>query len=525
MKRNKTLHKDHTLANAFNRLRRFVFSRVFIVIILIIVEIIALLTAVTYISQWFKFLYAALYILGICVVVYLVNKQGNPTYRMYWIIAAAAFPIFGLILYLVFGIARVQPKFRRERLESITKYKPVLARVENDLESLKAKDIDAYKQASYIWNYSYFPIHGHSELTYLNSGEAFYKALLAELEKAQKFIYIEIFIIKEGKMFDDVLEILKRKASQGVDVRIIYDDAGTAMYLPAGYYKRLQKYGIKCQVFNPLRPVLLVTMNNRDHRKVIVIDGITSFTGGMNLADEYINLEQPFGHWKDAGVMMKGEATANMQIMFLQFWQSEDEERIPDSWPVPQPAARTDSDGYILPFSDSPTDNEDIALNTHLNMIWNAKKYVWIMTPYFVVGDDLLGAILQAAKNGIDVRIITPSIPDKWSVLELTRSSYPALLKAGVKVYEYTPGFIHSKVVLTDSQTAIVGSINMDFRSYFLDFEDGVFMYNIDAINDIEKDFKETFSCSRLITLTDCAEVPWWKMAIRAVLRLIAPLI
>lgn len=525
MEQKKDKLSNQLTKNLLNRLRHFIFSRVFFIVIIIIVEIVLMLLVVDYVSRWLVPMYVAMYILGVCIIIYLVNKPGNPTSRMAWIIIAAAFPIFGLVLYLVFGIARVPSKFRREQLASIAKYKPFLDQAENCLDEVKNESETVYRQARYIWDFSYFPMHNNSELVYYSGGETFYKSLLEELRKAEHYIYIEMFIIKYGQMFSGVLDILKEKVTKGVDVRLMYDDAGSAMYIPASFYKKMEALGIKCKSFNKMRPILLVTMNNRDHRKVIVIDGKVGFTGGMNLADEYININPPFGHWKDAGVMVKGSAVMNMEIMFLQFWGQKAPGEMPQLGLDINEQEKIDVPGYLQPFSDSPTDAEDISRNTHLNMIWQAKKCVWIMTPYFVVGDDIIQALTQAAKNGIDVRIITPHIPDKWLVLEMTRSFYEILLKAGVKVYEYTPGFIHSKVIMVDDQTAVVGSINMDFRSYNIDFEDGVFMYQTPAIKDIKADFEQTFKVSQKITLQDSIITSWWRKMLRAVIRLVAPML
>jgi len=517
--------KPHIDYNFLNRLRRFVFSRVFVMSLAIVAELLLLLLLVDYVSRWLLPVYIAMYVLGIVVIIYLINKQGNPSSRQAWIIICAAFPIFGLILFLLFGIERVPHKFRRDQLASISKYKPLLVQTEKDLDDIRSQDEAAYRQARYIWDYSYFPIHGHTSVEYFSSGEAFYKQLLRQLRAATKFIYIETFIIKEGAMFSSILDVLKEKAAQGVVVRFMYDDVGTAMYLPTHYERKLEKLGIKCRPFNPMRPILLVTMNNRDHRKVIIVDGKVGFTGGLNLADEYVNIDSPFGHWKDAGVMIEGEAVGNMEIMFLQLWQSGLDDVLPQIGAAVAPAVALPTEGYVQPFSDSPTDNEDISHSAHLNMIWSAQRFIWMMTPYLVVSDDIIQALSQAAKNGVDVRIITPHIPDKKIVFELTRSFYPALLSAGVKVYEYTPGFIHSKVMLADGRMAIVGSINMDNRSYYTNFEDGVFMYEVPALKEIQADFKQTFAISQAMVLSDCIKVPWWRKAIRAVLRLAAPML
>lgn len=326
-------------------------------------------------------------------------------------------------------------------------------------------------------------------------------------------------------MWNSILEVLERKAAQGVDVRVIYDDFGCLKTLPTGYEKTLRQKGIKCYVFNPFTPMLLIRMNNRDHRKIAIIDGHTAFCGGINLADEYINAYEKHGHWKDASIMLHGDAVYSFTIMFLKAWQfcskkSEDYEKFLPTLHSKRPF---ETDGFVAPYGDNPTDNEPVGENVYLNAISRAKKSVWFKTPYLIIGNELLTALKNAAKSGVDVRIMTPHIADKWYVHNVTQTYYETLISSGVKIYEYTPGFIHSKVMICDGEIATVGTINLDFRSLYHHFECGVWMYKNSAINDIIEDYEKTLEKCERITL-EKTKVSLFKRLLRVFLRLFAPL-
>ena len=335
---------------------------------------------------------------------------------------------------------------------------------------------------------------------------------------------MEYFIISEGEMWDEILKILKKKVEEGVDVRIIYDDLGCARRLPNKYHEKLKAFGIKVQVFNQVFPILSSVLNNRDHRKITVIDGKAAFTGGLNLADEYINKVVRFGYWKDSVLLIKGEAVWSFTIMFLQVWSFYCGENI-DYDKYKFDSLETLDNGYVQVYGDSPYDGELIGESVYMNILNNAKNYVYIYTPYLVIDNELLTSLILAAKSGIDVRIVTPHIEDKWYVHIITKSYYRQLIEAGVKVYEYTPGFIHSKVFLCDDEIATVGTINMDYRSLYFHFECGAYLYKTECIKEIKKDFKETFKVSKSITIEDTRKIKWSNRFLRAIIRLIAPLL
>lgn len=325
-------------------------------------------------------------------------------------------------------------------------------------------------------------------------------------------------------MWNSILNVLARKAKQGVDVRVMYDGTNTFTNLPATYPKYLQRLGIKCRVFAPLRPFLSTHYNNRDHRKILVIDGHTAITGGVNLADEYINRIDRFGHWKDTAIMMKGEAARNFALMFLQLWNSRDRKAEYDSFlDIPITTSNT-TNGYVIPYGDSPTDNENVGESVYLHLLNHAKDYIYISTPYLILDHDLILALRFAAKRGVDVRIVIPHHSDHWYVTPLAKTHYQELLEAGVKVYEYTPGFIHAKMFLCDDSDAVVGTINLDYRSLYWHFECAAYLHKVDAIKDIKEDFHDTFSKSELITYEHIKNITFKDKLLGAIFKVIAPL-
>ena len=310
----------------------------------------------------------------------------------------------------------------------------------------------------------------------------------------------------------------------GVEVRVIYDDIGSMFTLPADYSKRLEKEGIKCRVFNRLVPVVSLRQNNRDHRKYMIIDGKVAFTGGINMADEYINAKERFGHWKDSAIRLEGDAVWSMTVSFLSMWDftASQEEQLSVFKPNPAPSGEA---GYVQPYHDCPWDHESVGQTVYLNLINRAKKYVYITTPYLVIDYSITMALTTAAKSGVDVRIITPHIPDKKTVFEVTRAHYKELLSAGVKIYEYEPGFIHSKNFVVDDRYATVGTVNMDYRSMFLHFENGVLLYDTPSVADVKSDFLDTQEKSLEVTYEDCLSVPLYRRMFRGVLRAFATLL
>ena len=418
--------------------------------------------------------------------------------KLIWVILFLMFPLFGIVIYRMFVWNKAPRRHRRYYEQVKNKVKEINKKGAVENSELKEKLGKYYGQFEYIYKTTNLKTYENSKVQFINTGENFYKELLEELKNAKSYIFMEYFIIERGKMWDSILNILKRKVKEGVEVRVMYDDFGTIYKLPNNYPKRLKKFGIKCVKFNSFIPIMSALHNNRDHRKITVIDGRVGFVSGLNIADEYINEVQKFGYWKDTGVKITGEAVKSLLMMFLQLYNVQTQQNeayqlyLKDIKPVK-------SNGFVCPYGDGPRYfyEDYVAENVYLNMINQAEKYIWITTPYLIIDSKLTNALCSAAKRGVDVRIITPRVPDKKIIFRITRSSYKKLQESGVKIFEYEKGFVHSKQVLCDDQLAIVGTINFDYRSLLHHYECGVLMYNVDCLKDIKRDFDYMFTISR----------------------------
>lgn len=474
------------------------------------------LTAHSTRAYWFSVFFAVL------TVIYIVNKRGNPSYKIAWIIFILLFPIFGISIYLLWGGGRVLPYFRRKMRKSEEDYIPHLKESENAHERLKYHDLMHSRQADYLTLESGYPLYNNSEVEYLSPGEAFFPRFLEELEKAQKYIFIEFFIIAEGEMWDAVCEILTRKVSQGVEVKVLFDDFGSIKRQHKNFITRLQKKGIEVAVFNKIKPSLNIFMNNRNHRKIVVIDGLVAATGGLNLADEYINAIERFGYWLDSAVFVTGEAVQSFVGMFCSMWKFTTGKSIDMQSHLT--ANTLQNNCFVLPYCDDPLDERNPAEGIYTQIINTAQKYVYIASPYLIVDSSMISTLRIAAKSGIDVRIVTPHIPDKWYVHPVTQYNYTELLQAGVRIYEYTPGFIHSKLFVSDDAVATVGTVNMDYRSFILHFECGVWMCNTKEVLKIKEQFEKIFDESKEIIYEEWRKEPWYRKLKRAVLNIFSPL-
>lgn len=459
-------------------------------------------------------------VLNMMIVIYILNKNDNPSYKMTWIIFILGIPLVGGITYLMFGGRKV-PRDIRTGIKELNNGQAILIQEKAVMDSIHEKEY--LRQARYLYDNTGFPIYKNTKVTYLSSGEAKFEALVNALKSAEKFILLEYFIIKEGYVWSTIKEILVSKVKEGVDVKLIYDDAGSKS-LPYEFLEDCRALGIKAFAFNPLRPILAIYMNNRDHRKIAVVDGRIGFIGGMNLADEYINRISPFGHWKDVAVQFEGEAVYSLSLMFLQFYDHVSKEISDYSWYYGNPK-KYENVGYVQNFSDSPTDEEPVSQFTHLNLINSASSYIYIMTPYLVIGYEIMIALVNAAKSGVDVRIMVPHIPDKKYVFSVTRSNYEYLTQNGVRIYEYLPGFLHAKVMVADDRVAIVGTTNLDFRSYFLHFECGSLIIDDPSIKDIVDDCKDTLSKCIEITYEESKNVNFMVKLWRAILNMFSTLL
>lgn len=485
-----------------NKLLKKVFSRTVVTALLIVIQVAWLAALLLQLGNSLPAIQTVLRILSLVAILFVIKSDMNPSYKIGWILLIAVLPILGGLMYVIFDNKRPTKNMRemlRAQLEKSAEYLGTQESITGELDG-GAAGLFKYLEGS-----AGYPTAKNTTVRYYRVGEEMYADLLPELEKAEKFIFLEYFIIRPGEMWDGVLEILKRKAAAGVDVRIIYDDMGCIDILPANYNATLEGWGIRTMAFNRFVPAVSLVMNNRDHRKITVIDGKVGFTGGINISDEYINVKERFGHWKDTGLMLKGPGVFNLTLMFLEMWNAfnKDGDRYAEFIPDSFEGCGSADDGYVLSFSDSPLDNESVGESVYTDMLYQAKDYIYITTPYLAIDSELQTALCMAAKRGVDVRMITPGIPDKKLVYRLTRSYYPTLLRAGVKIYEYTPGFIHAKSFVCDDKLCVVGTINMDYRSLYLHFECGTLMYNNPEIKQVRKDDLETMEKCRKVELSD----------------------
>lgn len=505
---------------------KVVYGRTIMIILMLLIQLAVLYIAVIHYQKYSVFFFAGSTIMSIIVVLLIINEEINPMYKLAWIIPVVSIPVFGTLTYLFIRF-QPGPVMMRKNLEQINKSMiPYLTQDEEIRKNIEKEDKDAFNTARYLNATLNYPVYGNTATEYFPVGEKMFRKMLLELEKAEKFIFMEYFIIEDGIMWDAVLEILKNKVKQGVEVRVMYDGTCCFKLLPYSYPEQLKQLGIQAKIFSPIVPILSIHQNNRDHRKILVIDGKIAFTGGINLSDEYINEVERFGHWKDTAVMIKGEAVKSFTCMFLQMWnlgsKSPDKAETYGNYILDVPYKK--QDGYVIPYGDSPVDKENTGEQVYLDILCQAKDYVHIMTPYLIIDNEMMTALKAAAKRGVDIKIIMPHIPDKKYAFNLARSYYVELINAGVKIYEYTPGFVHSKLFISDDVKAVVGSINLDYRSLFLHFECAVYMYRTECIPDIRKDYDETLEKSRLVTKEYYYGIPVGKRIAGRILRLIAPL-
>ena len=502
----------------------FLLNRVFITAIIVLVQVIFFLMEILIWSNYYVPIAAILRLISIAVIIYLIYRPNNPAVKLAWIIPIMLFPLFGGIMYLALGHVVISRKLRNRMQTADKLMRENMPDNESIQQKLQTLDQAAANQSRYISVHSGMQLWENTNTAYYSDGYSCWKQMLIDLDTAEKFIFMEYFIIEEGTMWNEVLKILEKKAAKGVDVRLIYDDFGSVLKLPGHYEQYIESKGIKCVAFNKLIPFMTVVLNNRDHRKIMVIDGKIGYTGGINMADEYINHKKVLGYWKDAGLRLEGEAVWNFTAMFLQMWNIThdiDADHSKYRYNFNNPSGRR---GYVQPFGDTPFDNETLGENVYLNMLGYAKWSFYVFTPYLVTDNEMFTALKLAAKRGVDVRVVTPGIPDKKSVYWLTQSSYQNLIEAGVKIYQFTPGFIHSKCVLCDDRMAVVGTINFDYRSFYHHYECGVFLYCTDAVLQLKKDMEETFDKSELITLEWCKKKFMKLNVVGPILKLFSPL-
>ena len=451
-------------------------------------------------GEYYPYLSLAVRALALAAVVGIYSQSRNSASKTSWIVLILIFPILGLCLYLLVGQPWATYSMRR-RFEHVDQsLEGCLPQDAMLMRRIEREDSAVAGQMRYIQQWGKYPVYENTSVEFHPQGEIAFEALKAELRRAQKFIFMEYHAIELSECFLELEEILAERARAGVEVRLFYDDVGSLTFIGSNFVQRMEALGIHCQVFNPIIPIISAFMNNRDHRKITVIDGKVGFTGGYNLADEYFNVKHPYGHWKDTGVLIRGEAVRSLTVMFLEMWNAVKKRDMDYGAYTAVSCDEMVSDGYVQPYADSPMDDERMGENVYLNMLKNARDYAWITTPYLILDDEMIQELTLAAKRGVDVRIITPGTPDKKVVFQLTRSYYAPLVKGGVRIYEYTPGFLHAKQMLVDGRTAVVGTINLDYRSLYQHFENAVLMHGCSAIEDVRRDFEATFPLCREMT-------------------------
>lgn len=500
--------------------------RTVIVALMLLLQVGLFMATILRFSEYFVYFYLICVLISLFVVLHIISKKSDPGYKIAWIVPILLVPVFGGLIYLLCGGTGVSKRLGQRLEEVEARFSGAMER-DKKAEALAPFGQDAVNQSRYLEEYANCPLYTNTWTRYFPLGDLAFQPMLEELRKAKKYIFLEYFIIEPGVFWDAILEILEQKAREGVDVRVIYDDVGSLYTLPKNYDQVLRAKGIQCHVFNRFVPILSLRLNNRDHRKICVIDGHTAFTGGINLADEYINAKVKYGHWKDCAILLKGEGAWSMAAMFLSMWEyfSGKKEDYDAYRPLAlPPEAEQGKDAWVQPYTDSPLDGEPVGETVYLNLISKAKNYVYLMTPYLIISDSVNTALCSAAKSGVDVRIITPHIPDKKTIFETTRAHYSPLLEAGVRIFEYTPGFVHAKCFAVDDLYATVGTVNMDYRSMFLHFENGVWLCGGPTVLDVKKDILDTLEKSQEVTLEAARNHSFFRLLFRSVLRVFAPL-
>ena len=509
-------------------LSRIIFSRTGFILLLILIQLGIFVITTNLLQNYAMFIHGAITVLSVIVVIYIINSEDNPAFKMTWMLCIVGLPAVGTLFY-IYVKTQGGVRWMGKRLATL--------RIETDSYMLQDMDVvDALRAskpananlAYYLSHHLGFPVYRNTEITYFPLGEDKFRAMIPELEKARKYIFMEYFIVEKGYMWDSILKVLTRKAREGVEVRFMYDGTCAISMLPYDYPSELESRGIRCKMMNPIKPFLSTVQNNRDHRKICVVDRKVAYCGGINLADEYANRIVRFGHWKDNAVRLEGSAAAGFTALFLEIWNC-DEEKQSDNYryyiDASENAAVPDAKGFVIPFGDCPLDNTTVGKRVYLDNLNNAKHYVHIMTPYLVIDSEMYETMRYAAQRGVEVKLIMPHIPDKPYAFWLARTYYRELLEAGIRIYEYTPGFVHAKMSITDGERAVVGTINHDYRSLYLHYECAVYLLDVPEITKMEIDFQDTLKKCEEITLEKCRKFPLYQKAFGKIERILAPLI
>ncbi len=496
-------------------------TRILVSALLLMIQLIFIFYTVYSYSSGSAFAYLGSAFASALTVIIIINRRGNPDHKIAWIVFILIFPIFGITVFLLWGGGRVLPHIRKKMRICESHYLPYL-KIDSDIrDRLKYYDLIHSRQADYLTGETNYPLYDRSNIEFFPSGEEFFADLLCELKNAEKYIYLEFFILAEGVMWEQIHNILKEKAQAGIEVKIIFDDFGSIKRQHKGFITKLRAEGISVSVFNPINPIMNIFMNNRNHRKIVVVDGKTAFTGGVNIGDEYINAIERFGHWLDCAVKIKGEATTSFLAMFCCMWEFTTGKQIDINARIAKFSC--ENDGFVIPYCDGPLNDNNPAEGLYMQILNTAQRYVYIATPYLLIDNSMKSSLCMAAKSGIEIRIITPHIPDKWYVHPATQYNYQELLEAGIRIYEYSPGFIHSKLFVSDDKIATAGSVNMDYRSFVFHFECGAWMCDTHSVHTIKSHFEDVFAVCEEITLEKWKKRPVFTRIKQAILHIFAP--
>lgn len=509
-----------------NKLLKLIYSNKFFAFIMLMIQILIIVMGYLWLDGYSRYISSFTSLVGAVLIIIEINRDENPMFKLTWCILISVIPVFGVLMYIYLHTDFMRRDVAKAHESSRDVINEHMRKGEYGISETDGFDGGERGIIKYLTENGGSPAYKNTSVQYYPLGDDMFKAILEELETAREFILLEFFIINQsGRFWPEILSILRRKVKEGVDVKLMFDGMGCLATLPKKYTEIMAGFGIKCKIFSPVQPLLSTYQNNRDHRKILVIDGKTAFTGGINLADEYANIINRFGHWKDTGVKLKGEAVSGFTAMFFEMWNMSEPcentaEMIEVSKKYPQ-----QSEGLVIPYGDSPNDKEYVGKRVYIYLINRAERYCHIMTPYLVIDDEIFEALKFAAQRGVDVKIMMPHIPDKKMAFRLARTYYPELIKAGIKIYEYVPGFVHAKTVVSDDVRAVVGTINFDFRSLYLHYECAAYMYNVPAVLDIEDDYKKTLEKCELVTLETYKKLPFIQKLTGRILKLVAPLI
>ena len=505
-------------------LLHLIFSRFFVIALLIALQLGMYASFYGLLNSLLPVFSVLKMIFTVAIIIYMFNSSMDFSAKLTWMFIIAILPVTGAIFFFFTQMNLGHRKIKKRVAALIWQTRNAIPQSEDVLDSLGHDNSGTRDLANYLNRSNCFPIYKNTDVRYFPIGEDKFEAVLDAIKSAKKFIFMEYFIIEEGYMWGKILEILVEKAAAGVDVRVMYDGMCEMSTLPPDYFKLLRKKGIKAKAFSPITPIVSSHYNYRDHRKILVVDGEIAFNGGINLADEYINRVERFGHWKDTAVMLKGDAVKTFTLLFLQMWGIDEKEPQFSPWIEEGKNAPEHAEGYVIPYGDSPLDDKLVGETVYIDIINRAEKYVHIMTPYLILDGELENAIKYAAERGVDVRLILPGIPDKKAAYALAKSHYKRLIAAGIKIYEYTPGFVHAKVFVSDDKKAVVGTINLDYRSLYHHFECATYMYRTACIPDIEEDFRNTQMECREVTLKTIKNEKISYKIMGTLMKFIAPL-